>query len=48
MLEAWPLLQEPWRMKRLLNALSLGWKTYQAGSLLLTAWNFMRDHFDGI
>lgn len=35
-------------MKRLLNALSLVLKAYQVGSLLLTAWNFMRDHFDGI
>ena len=33
-------------MKRLLNMLSLVWKTYQAGSLLLTVWEYMRDHFD--
>lgn len=33
-------------MKRLLNMLSLAWKAYQAGSMLLTAWNFLRDHYD--
>lgn len=33
-------------MKRLLNMLSLVWKAYKVGSLLLTAWHFMRDCFD--
>lgn len=33
-------------MKHLRNMLSLVWKAYKVGSLLHTAWDFMRDYFD--
>lgn len=35
-------------MKRLLNALSDLWNAYKLCGLLHSAWNFIRDHFDGI
>lgn len=35
-------------MKRLLNMLSLVWKAYKVFSMLLTAWNFLRDHWDDL
>jgi hypothetical protein len=33
-------------MKRLLNTLRLVWKLFRLFSLLRTAWEFIRDHWD--
>ncbi|GEM_PF-6690270 len=35
-------------MKHLLNMLSLVWKAYKVGSLLYTAWDYLRDHWDDL